>query len=148
MARNKFAWPCLILALCQCSPAPKKSQPRYVFNEKSGTYDQCVFSGTINGIEVYDKEPQPYFSVVGHGFEKNIDGLWYPDVYQWRGKDGRTITFVARDGTGSFGEWGYWYGTLNGERAGGFTIVPRYHWVFNTWDGGTEFECDNPVVND
>ncbi|UVO52960.1 hypothetical protein [Sphingomonas sp. SUN039] len=148
MAKRGVKWSILLLVLCQCSPGPKKIQPRYVFDDKNGSYDHCEFSGTINGKSVYDKEPQPYFSVGGHGFEKKINGLWYPNVYQWRGKDGRKITFVVRDGTGAFGQWGYWYGTLNGERAGGFTVVPRYHWVFNTWDGGTQFECDNPGGDD
>jgi hypothetical protein len=148
MTKSRVTCSIFLLALCQCSSAPKKAQPKYVFDDKNGFYSQCEFSGTVNGEPVYDKEPQPYFVVGGHGFEKKIDGLWYPDVYQWRGKNGRTITFVARDGTGSIGEWGYWSGTLNGERAGGFTIEPRYRWAFNTWDGGTQFECDNPRWNE
>lgn len=143
MTKSRVACSFLILALCQCSPASTKVDPRYVFDEKHGFYSQCSFFGDINGKLVRDKEPQPYFVVGGHGFEKKIGGLWYPDVYQWRGKNGRTITFVARDGTGSIGEWGYWYGTLNGERAGGFTIEPRYRWAFSTWDGGADFECEN-----
>lgn len=148
MLRRKLLCSLLLMVLCQCSPAHKKVETRYTFDEKNGFYTQCQFDGTINGQDVYDMEPQPYFWVVGHGFEKKIDGLWYPDVYQWRGKNGRKITFVVRDGTGGVGQWGYLSGTLNGERAGGFTIVPRYHWVFNTWDGGADLECRQPGGED
>lgn len=144
MLRRKLLCSLLLMVLCQCSPAHKKVEKGYTFDEKNGFYTQCQFDGTINGQDVYDMEPQPYFWVVGHGFEKKTNGLWYPHVYQWRGKNGRKITFVVRDGTGGVGQWGYLSGTLNGERAGGFTIVPRYHWVFNTWDGGADFECENP----
>ena len=132
----------LLPVLSCCSPASQT--PKYAFYEQDGSYDQCEFSGEINGKLEFDNGPQPYFHVIGHGFEKKINGLWYPNVRQWRGKSGRVITFVTRDGTGSGDTSGYWYGTMNGERAGGYTIVPRWQWAFKTWNGSAEFECDNP----
>lgn len=125
-----------------CSPASQT--PRYDFNEKDGSYKQCEFFGDFgdtNDKIGSDKGPRPYFHVTGHGYEKKISGVWLPFVHQWRSKNGRVITFVARDGTGSGDTSGYWYGTMNGQRAGGYTIVPRYHWAFKTWNGTAEFEC-------
>ncbi len=134
----------MVLASVLSSCSPVSPSPKYHFFEENGSYHQCLFSGDINGKLEFDTHPQPYWSVRGHGYEKKINGLWYPNVRQWRGKNGRVITFVTRDGTGSGDTSGYWYGTMNGERAGGYTIVPRWHWAFKTWDGGIEFECNNP----
>jgi hypothetical protein len=132
----------LMLALSCCSQASKA--PKYSFYEEDGSYDQCEFFGDIGDKIESDRGLQPYWSVIGHGYEKKINGFWYPEVRQWRSKNGRVITFVSRDGTGSGDSPGYWYGTLNGQRAGGYTVVPRFHWVFSTWDGGAEFRCHNP----
>lgn len=129
-----------------CSSAPHA--PKYEFYEQDGSYDQCQFdgylNGDINGELESDKSPQPYFHVIGHGYEKKVDGVWLPFVHQWRSKNGRIITFVVRDGTGSGDSSGYWYGTMNGQRAGGYTIVPRFRWAFKNWNGTAEFECHNP----
>jgi hypothetical protein len=132
----------LISVLSACSPVSQV--PKYHFFEENGSYDQCIFRGDINGKLESNDTFEPYFHVNGHGYEKKINGLWYPTVDQWRHKSGRVITFVSRDGTGSGDTSGYWYGTMNGERAGGYTIVPRWHWAFKTWNGSIEFECKNP----
>jgi hypothetical protein len=142
MPKNILEAIVLVSVLSSCSPV--SPSPKYHFFEENGSYDQCLFSGDINGELEFDIRPQPYWSVLGHGYEKKINGLWYPRVRQWRGKTGRVITFVTRDGTGSGDTSGYWYGTMNGERAGGYTIVPRWHWAFKTWNGSIEFECKNP----
>jgi hypothetical protein len=142
MRRLRFTSVILAAILSCCSPASQA--PKYDFDEENGSYDQCEFDGEINGKRESDETRQPYFHVIGHGFEKKINGFWYPDVNQWRSKNGRVITFISRDGTGSGDSRGYWYGTLNGKRAGGYTVVPRFQWMFTTWDGDTDFVCHNP----
>ena len=132
----------IISVLSCCSPVSKETN--YYFDEKNGSYDQCKFFGYIDGRLIDEMKFEPYFAVIGHGFEKKVNGFWVPSVYQWRSKKGHVITFVARDGTGSTDSPGYWYGTLNGQRAGGYTVVPRFHWMFDTWNGDAEFECRNP----
>jgi hypothetical protein len=68
----------------------------------------------------------------------NNDTTGHPkdtDVYQWRGRNGRIVTFVGRKDDGV--PW--WFGHLNGRRASGFDLNREHH-IFASEDGNLEFE--------
>lgn len=59
----------------------------------------------------------------------------YVHFYQWRGKSGQVATFAGMQYPGVW----WWFGTLNGKPAAGYSPSRDQH-VFATEDGSFEFE--------
>ena len=61
----------------------------------------------------------------------------FQNVFQWRGPDGRVITF---EGMVNYGGAGWWFGKLDGKPAAGYNLNRQHH-VFSTADTHFDFDC-------
>ncbi len=121
----------VLLAFVPLSVAPATGKSPTLAFRKTSVPMRCAF-----GNDVYSGTKGEPCSL-SYGQKNDVTG--HPkdtDLYQWRTRGGRVVTFVGRKDDGV--RW--WFGRINGKPASGFDLN-RNHYVFASRDGEFEFEC-------